>query len=122
MKITLSQLRRVIREELESRMGGDDEIMARLSAHREKQAASWAAQPAPKEGPGLSPEELSAFPGALESYPEDPETARFWEEGGSLNAVDQKLGHRSRMLFGKDGQWHKFYNTPKPVSVDRRAR
>lgn len=121
MKIRVSVLRKMIHEEL-SRSGEDADVMARVRTHDDKQRANYASAPAPMRHNDLPNDRVAAsFPGALEAHPE-PDTARFWEEGGSLNSVDRVRGHKTRMIFGKDGNWHKFYNDARvEPGTDRRA-
>ena len=116
-KLTAVAFRRIIKEELE-----DAEIMSRLSTHRGNVRKAWEDEPAPKEGPGIEPNDVQRkHPGALEAFPEDADRYRFWEEGGMLMAVDDAMGHKTQMMFGKgDKQWHKYFNAAKPETVDRR--
>lgn len=120
MKITLRSLRRLIKEEL-TNADFDAKTMAKIRQYDTLQKSKWASQPGPIDLNDLPHDHVERkYPGALDKH-SYPDGARFWEEDGSLYAVDRKLGHKSTMIYGRDGNWHKYYNDAREEPpVDRR--
>lgn len=109
MRIRLSQLRKIIREELSvvPRFGG------------ERYEAGTGGDPS-RERSQLqrnNPEALAA----LEDMFGDTSGIKIWEEMGRLHAIPPGgRGVGSMLMWGADGQWHRAYDRRKRVraSVD----
>jgi len=126
MRIRLSQLRQIIREELSAVVPpGDDweEIMARVKKYPgrggERYEAGTGGDPSLGRGQ-LERDNPEAF-AALEDMFGDTSSIKVWEEMGALHATAPGgRGAGSLLLWGADGQWHRAYDRRKRVraSVD----